>query len=43
MKAKAPPEALLGVLSHVQPHLDASGWRKLSRAVGVAQVPGPVQ
>lgn len=43
MKTKAPPEALLGVLSHVQPHLDASGWRKLSRAVGVAQVPEPVK
>ena len=40
MKTQTPPEALLGVLSHVQPHLDASGWTKLARAVGVAQVPG---
>jgi hypothetical protein len=40
MKAKTPPEAFLGVLSHVQPHLDASGWNKLARAVGVAQVLG---
>jgi iron-sulfur cluster repair protein YtfE (RIC family) len=42
MKTRTPPEALLGMLAHVQPHLDASGWLKLSRAVGVPQVPGLV-
>jgi len=42
MKTQMPPEALLGVLSHVQAHLDASGWLKLARAVGAAQVPGLV-
>jgi hypothetical protein len=42
MKTQMPPEALLGVLMHVRPHLDASGWLKLTRAVGVAQGPEPV-
>jgi hypothetical protein len=42
MKTQTPPEALLGVLMHVRPHLDASGWLKLTRAVGVAQGPEPV-
>ena len=42
MKAQTPPEAFLGVLMHVQPHLDAAGWTKLSRAVGVPQLPGLV-
>jgi hypothetical protein len=42
MKTTTPPEALLGVLAHVQPHLDASGWRKLARAVGAVPVPVPV-
>ena len=35
MKTQTPPEAFLGVLMHVKPHLDASGWAKLARAVGV--------
>ena len=39
MKLQTPPEAFLGVLEHVRPHLDASGWAKLARAVGVPQVP----
>lgn len=42
LKTQTPPEAFLGLLTHVQPHLDASGWTKLSRAVGVPQVPGSV-
>ncbi|NUZ05516.1 hemerythrin domain-containing protein [Piscinibacter koreensis] len=36
MKAGMPPEALLGVLTMVRPHLDAAGWRKLALAAGVA-------
>ena len=35
-KSQMPPEAFLGVLAHVRPHLDASGWLKLAAAVGVA-------
>ena len=35
-KAQMPPEAFLGVLAHVRPHLDPSGWLKLAAAVGVA-------
>lgn len=46
MKTQMPPEALLGVLMHVRPHLDASGWTKLARVVGVtmdqAAAPEPV-
>jgi len=42
LKTQAPPEAFLGMLMHVQPHLDVAGWTKLSRAVGVPQVPGLV-
>lgn len=41
MKAQMPPEAFLGVLMHVRPHLDARGWTKLTRALGV-QLPEPV-
>ena len=41
LKTQTPPEAFLGVLMHVQPHLDASGWTKLSRAIGVPQMPEP--
>ena len=37
MKAQMPPEALLGVLEHVRPHLDSTGWRKLARASGMPQ------
>jgi hypothetical protein len=40
MKTQTPPEAFLGVLMHVKSHLDASGWAKLARAVGVPQLPG---
>jgi len=42
MKQATPPEALLGVLEHVRPHLDTPGWTKLTRAIGVPQVPGLV-
>jgi iron-sulfur cluster repair protein YtfE (RIC family) len=42
MQSQTPPEAFLGVLAHVQPHVDAIGWIKLTRAIGVAQVPGLV-
>ena len=42
MKQTTPPEAFLGVLEHVRPHLDTSGWIKLTRAIGVPQVPGLV-
>lgn len=42
MKRQTPPEAFLGVLSHIRPHLDTTAWTKLSRAVGVPQVPGLV-
>ncbi|HKX44559.1 MAG TPA: hypothetical protein VJO99_25605 [Burkholderiaceae bacterium] len=35
-KTQMPPEAFLGALAHVRPHLDASGWLKLAAAVGVA-------
>ncbi len=42
MKLQTPPEAFLGVLEHVRPHVDTPGWVKLTRAVGVAQVPGLV-
>jgi hypothetical protein len=42
MKTTTPREALLGVLAHVRPHLDASGWLKLARAVGAVPVPVPV-
>lgn len=40
MKAQMPPEAFLGVLMHVKPHLDAPGWVKLARAVGVPPATG---
>jgi len=36
IQAQTPPEALLGVLACVRPHLDERGWDKLARAVGVA-------
>lgn len=35
-RTQMPPEAFLGVLAHVQPHMDASGWLKLAAAVGVS-------
>ncbi|MES1162930.1 MAG: hypothetical protein ABUL50_07690 [Rhizobacter sp.] len=37
MQMRTPPEAFLGVLIHVRPHLAASGWAKLARAVGVPE------
>ena len=40
MKGEAPPEAFLGMLAHIRPHLDDNAWAKLARAVGVAQQPG---
>lgn len=42
MKPQTPPEAFLGVLAHVQPHVDAIGWIKLTRAIGMPQAPGLV-
>lgn len=39
-KAGMPPEAFLGVVDHVRPHLDARGWQKLAAAIGVAARPG---
>jgi hypothetical protein len=35
MKAEMPPEALLGVMTMLRPHLDARGWTKLARAAGI--------
>ncbi|HUP07305.1 MAG TPA: hypothetical protein VMU47_09135 [Caldimonas sp.] len=40
VRATVPPEAFLGVLGHVRPHVDARGWTKLARALGVAERPG---
>jgi hemerythrin-like domain-containing protein len=37
MKAEAPPEAFLGLLAHIRPHVDAKGWAKLARDVGLPQ------
>ena len=34
-KAQMPPEALLGVMSVVRPHLDDAGWTKLAAAIGI--------
>jgi len=31
-----PPEALLGLMAMLRPHLDAAGWAKLAAAAGVA-------
>jgi len=35
-KRQMPPEAFIGVLAHVKPHMDESGWAKLASAVGVS-------
>ena len=35
-KLQMPPEAFIGVLAHVKPHMDESGWTKLASAVGVS-------
>jgi hypothetical protein len=40
MKAELPPEALLGVMAMLRPHLDAAGWPKLARAAGVSATIG---
>lgn len=42
MKNGAPPEAFLGLLAHVRPHLDEGAWDQLLRAIGVAPRPGLV-
>ena len=34
-KAQMPPEALLGVMSVVRPHIDDAGWAKLAAAIGI--------
>jgi len=39
-RAGMPPEAFLGYLEHVRPHVDARGWAKLGRALGIAERPG---
>ena len=36
MRSEAPPEAFLGVVSHVRPHLDDTAWHKLAPSIGVA-------
>ena len=35
-KAGMPPEAFLGFLAHVKPHVDTRGWTKLAQALGIA-------
>lgn len=35
LKAQVGPEALLGLMAMLRPHLDASGWAKLAAAAGV--------
>lgn len=42
MRAKAPAPAFEAILSIVQPHLDGGEWTKLTRALGLAPVPGLV-
>jgi hypothetical protein len=34
-KAQMPPEALLGVMRVVRPHVDDAGWAKLAAAIGI--------
>jgi hypothetical protein len=36
MKTEVGPEALLGLMSMLRPHLDAAGWAKLAAAAGIA-------
>ena len=36
IQAQTPPEAFLGLLAGLRPHIDAGGWDKLVAAVGVA-------
>lgn len=40
LRAKAPAPAFEAILATVQPHLRPSEWAKLSRALGLAPVPG---
>jgi iron-sulfur cluster repair protein YtfE (RIC family) len=40
MKAELPPEALLGLMAMLRPHLDAPGWAKLAGAAGVSEAVG---
>jgi hypothetical protein len=35
MRAELPPEALLGLMTMLRPHLDPAGWTKLAGVVGV--------
>jgi len=37
LQQHTPPEAFLGLLMHLRPHVDAGGWAKLARAVGVSE------
>lgn len=41
MKAEAPPEAFIGLLAHIRPHLDDKAWNQLAHAVGVAAGASP--
>ena len=36
VKAELPPEALLGLMTMLRPHLDPAGWTKLAAAAGVS-------
>ena len=36
MQAGAPPEAFLGLMAHVRPHLDGHAWAQLTHALGVS-------
>jgi hypothetical protein len=40
VKAELAPEALLGLMTMLRPHLDAVGWDKLARAAGVSEATG---
>jgi hypothetical protein len=42
-KAGMPPEAFLGVIEYVRPHVDPRGWAKLAGAVGIALQPGRLE
>lgn len=35
MQAGAPPEAFLGLMAHIRPHLDGHAWSQLTRAIGM--------
>jgi hypothetical protein len=43
VRAGVPPEAFLGLLDIVRPQLDDWRWAKLTRALGLPQVPGLVE